>query len=200
MEAPEYFDPDNSLISSIKRAVANKQNVVIEVEGVGKLTVLTQRGEYFLSAGELEMFCMADASLLRVTVLKDDLEKVFPKQIGRNLGELMWGAGFWSSKGRLMKGLKRDDVVELCCWPNFTRLPMTPNSMRLTALLLRHPTSLTLAIRLLKVPPQEAYQFYTAAHCSGIARVLNRKATEPELKPHRNQALLGLLLNKIAGL
>lgn len=199
-EKPQYFDPENYLVSALKRAVSNQQDVVIEAKGIGKVTVLSSRGEYFLNAGDLEMLCQADSSLLDVTVLKGNSETSYTKQIGRNISELLWNAGFYASGGRLMKGLLRDDVVELIQWPNFTRIPLTANCMRLTALLHRHPTSITLATRLLKVSTEEAYRFYTAAHCAGIVKVLNHKPKEPELKPHRNQALLGLLLSKIAGL
>jgi hypothetical protein len=197
---PQYFDPENYLISALKRAVSNKQDVVIESKGIGKITVLSSRGEYFLNSGDMEMLCQADNTLLEVTVLKGNADTSYAKQIGRNISELLWNAGFYASGGRLMKGLLRDDVVELIQWPNFTRIPMTANSMRMTALLHRHPTSITLATRLLKVDTEDAYRFYTAAHCAGIAKVLNHKPAEPELKPHRNQALLGLLLSKIAGL
>lgn len=85
-------------------------------------------------------------------------------------------------------------------WPNFTRLPQTPNSLRIAALLVQHPTSVTLAARLLKIEREELYQFYSAARCAGLARAVNRKPEEPKLAPHRHQTLLAALLNKIAGI
>jgi hypothetical protein len=55
-------------------------------------------------------------------------------------------------------------------------------------------------MRLLKVTPEEMYQFYSAARASGIARPINRQPEEPKLEPHRNQTLLSSLLSKIARL
>ena len=121
-------------------------------------------------------------------------------QVGRNIEELMWMAGFYASNGLLMEGLYRDDVVELMHWPNFTRLPMTRNSLRIASLLSSRPTSITFAQRFLKIDPSEIFQFYTAAHCAGLARAINKTAVEPPMKPHRNQPLLGLLLSKISGI
>jgi len=144
--------------------------------------------------------CAANGSKFKVTLLEKDFRTHDTNRVGRNIDELMWMAGFYASDGRLMEGCYRDDVVEVMFWPNFTRLPSTPNSMRLASLLSTHPTSIALAHRFLRIDKEEAYQFYTAARCAGLARSINRAPEEPPLKPHRNQALLGLLLNKIAGI
>ena len=99
-----------------------------------------------------------------------------------------------------MEGCYRDDVVELPHWPNLSRLSMTPNTIRLCALLTRHPTSILLAGRLLKIESPELYQFYSAARCAGLARPVNRKAEEPKLEPYRDRNLLSRLVARIAGL
>jgi hypothetical protein len=194
-----HFSPDDYLINIVKRAVANGQNVEICADENGCVLVMTKRGEFFADVRSLEDLCRTPATKFRVTVQDGDTHPL-ARDIGRNIDELMWCAGFYASQGRLMEGCFRDDVVELSYWPNFTRLPSTANGMRLAALLSRYPTSIALASRLLKIDAGEAYQFYTAARCAGLARAVNRRPEEPPLKPHRNQALLGLLLNKIAGL
>ncbi|VAW60185.1 hypothetical protein MNBD_GAMMA08-2181, partial [hydrothermal vent metagenome] len=111
-----------------------------------------------------------------------------------------WMAGFYASNGRLMMGSYRNDVVELLHWPNLTRLPSTPNTMGIASLLSSCPTSITLAHRFLGIELSEIYQFYAAARCAGITRIVNRAPEEPSFKPHRNQPLLSMLLDKIAGI
>lgn len=195
--AEETFSPDKYLIHIIKRAVKNAQNIHVNFPGHGHITIIASDGEYFNHTDDIELFCKADISEFKITVLsKDDSKAV--DDTGRNIDELMWLAGFHASAGRLMEGCYRDDVVELMHWPNLTRLPSTPNTMRIASLLSHYPTSITLAQRFLKIEKSEAYQFYTAAHCAGLARAVNRTPQEPSLKPHKNQALLSLLLNKIA--
>jgi hypothetical protein len=194
------FSPDDYLITILRRAVAHVQDMRIALDGVGEITVFARRGEYFPGTTDMARFCAAPAARFQVTVLDGhEAGRDTAAGVGRNIDELLWQAGFHASGGRLMQGCLRDDVVQLRHWPNLSRLPSTPNAMRISALLTRHPTSIMLAQRLLKVEAAEIYRFYSAARCAGLAHVLNRKPEEPVLKPHRNQALLGLLLGKIAG-
>lgn len=196
----DVFSPEAHLINIVKRAVKNSQDIHVSIPGQGSIVVMSSIGEYLDNSDDLERFCKFDADVYKVTILaKQDVVADMEKN-GRNIDELMWKIGFYLSEGRLMEGCYRDDVVELMHWPNFTRVPSTSNAMRLASLLSSHPTSITLAHRFLKIDRAEAYQFYTAARCAGLARAVNRVPEEPPLKPHRNQALLGMLLHKIAGI
>lgn len=192
------FSADDYVINIIKRAVKNSQNIHIGLEGMGNLIIHATEGEYYDHTDDIKEFCTIAASKFKVTVVDKKDKTIGNSDHGRNIDELMWLAGFYASKGRLLQGCSRSDVVELMHWPNLTRLPSTPNTMRIASLLSSHPTSITLAQRLLKIEDSEIYQFYSAARCAGLIRALNRTPEEPPLKPHRNQALLGLLLNKIA--
>lgn len=197
----DYFQPGNYVIDIIRRAVANQQCVRVSAEGRGTLLLLPKRGEYIAEFPSPARFFATPAKEFQVDVMETE-PAALPRGAahGRNIDELMWNAAYHASGGRLMEGCRRDDVVQFRHWPNLSRLPTTPNTMRVVALLTRHPTSITLARHLLKIDAGEIYQIYSAAHCAGIAHVLNRKPEDPVLKPHRNQALLGMLLNKIAGL
>lgn len=197
----EYFDPQNYLINILRRATANQQDLLIELDGVGEVILLSNRGEYFGFATDMADFCTAPIDRYKLSILTaGHLRQPGPEAIGRNIDELMWQAAFHASNGRLMEGCYRDDVVELAYWPNLTRVPLTENTPRIAALFNRHPTSVTFAARLLKVEMAEMYQFYSAARCAGLARAVNRTPEEPKLEPHRNQTLLSALLSKVARL
>jgi len=194
----EFFSPDDYLLNIIQRAVKNTQDIHIAISGIGNIIIQSSTGEYFDNTEDLERFCQFPISSYKVSILNEKYFKADKSRIGRNIDELMWVAGFYISAGRLMQGCYRDDVVELMHWPNLTRLPNSHNTMQLASLLSNHPTSITLAYRFLRIDKEEAYQFYSAARCAGLARAVNRVPEEPPLKPHRNQALLSLLLNKIS--
>jgi hypothetical protein len=197
----DYFNPEDYLINILRRATANEQDLLVELDGVGEIILLSSRGEYFGFATDMATFCTVPTEQYRITILgPDHLRMPTEKSVGRNIDELMWQAAFHASGGRLMEGCFRDDVVELSYWPNLTRLPLTENTPRIVALLNRHPTSVTFAARLLKVEMEEMYQFYSAARCAGLARAINRTPEEPKLEPHRNQTLLSALLAKVARL
>lgn len=197
----EYFDPKDYLLEILRRATANQQDIHLSVDGLGEIMLLSSRGEYHGDVEDIAAFLTVSPERCKLTILAaEDSRLPEPGQVGRNIDELMWMAAFYASQGRLMEGCYRDDVVELDFWPNLSRLPHTPNTMRIAALLTRHPTSIYFAARLLKVELPEIYQFYSAARAGGFARAINRTPEEPKLEPHRNQTLLSGLLKKIAGL
>lgn len=197
----DYFNPEECLLNTLRRATANGQELLIEVDGIGELLLLSSRGEYFAYVTDMEAFVTTAPDQCKLTILSENDARIPAKDtIGRNIDELMWQTAYYASKGRLMPGCYRDDVVELEYWPNLSRLPHTAQTMRIAALLSRHPTSIYFAMRLLKVTPEEMYQFYSAARAAGLARPINRTPEEPKLEPHRNQTLLSALLGKIARL
>ena len=194
-----YFSPDDCLLTTLQRATANHQDIRVTAGPAGILTLLSSRGEYFTDSPDLaELLCLHPDNC-RVRILRAGDPQIPPSTlIGRNIDELLWQAAFHASAGRLMQGCNQDDVIQLDYWPNLTRLPHTPNSFRILALLSKHPTSVFFAARLLKVPASEVFQVYSAAKAAGLSRTINRKVEEPRLEPHRNQSLLSSLLKKIA--
>lgn len=214
-EAEGHFSPEDFLLGILRRAIADGQDIQIALPGVGTVVVFPKRGEYFSSLIDLAPLCRAAAAQVQVTPVAGGSAEGAEPKIGRNIDELLWQAGFYASEGRLMQGCFYDDVVQLHHWPNLSRLPITPNSMRICALLVRRPTSVKLAYHMLKVPAVEMFQFYTAARCAGIVNVLNREVEEeeshgpefeapegeaPVLKLQRKQTLLSLLLERITKL
>jgi hypothetical protein len=200
-EGVEYFDPERYVIDIVRRAVVNRQDIRVSADGLGEVVILGGRGEYFPRVSDMARFCAMPFEQFTVEVLKRPDDRLPPAEvIGSHLDELLWTAAFHASRGRLMAGCYRDDVVQLAHWPNLSRLPRTPHAIQISALLTRYPTSVTLAGRLLGIERTELFQFYSAARCAGVARALNRKAEEPRLQPHRNKNLLSLLFGKIADL
>lgn len=208
-QAPEppsipYFNPEAYLINVIRRARAHHQNLRIAAGPLCEIDIISARGTYLIRYGDLPALCKVPSDTLQVTVLSKKEQSSPPsgRQAG-NFNELLWEAGFHASQGRLMQGCSPFDVVELDRWPNLTRLSRSANTIRLCALLTRHPTSIVVAGRLLKIEQAELYQFYTAASCAGFAHPLNRTngaAEEPKLEPYRDRALLAKLVARIAGL
>jgi len=201
IDLTESFSPDDYVINIIRRAVSNSQNILIDNPSHGRVIVLGNTGEYYTDLENLQSFCQLPSNSFKVTVLNEEKTDRYKTSIGRNIDELLWMSGFYASEGRLIEGGKWDDVLELCHWPNFTRIPMSINFLRIASLLSRSATSIEHVIVTLKIPRNEVYQFYCAAHCSGVIQVNNDTSlSRPVLKPHRNNALLSILLKKIASL
>lgn len=197
----DYFNPDETIITVLKRAVVNKQDIHLELTEIGELLLLAQRGEYFARLSDEQAFFTTDIADIDVSVLgKGDRRLPAESVSGRNIDELMWKAAFYNSNGRLMEGCYPADMVELDHWPNLSRLPHTTNTARIAALLSRHPATIAFVARLLHIAPTEAYLFYSAASAAGLAKPVNRTQDEPKLEPHRHQTLLSSLLKRISDL
>lgn len=206
-EEEAYFDPEDSLLGVLRRAVATGQNIAVSHPAGGEVRILTDRGEYFteLPPERMRQFCGRPAGEYAVRRLAEGEATTLGQggRHGRNIDELMWHAALGAARGRLIQGCRRDDVVLLKHWPNLTRLAATPNAVRIAALLTRYPTSVTLAWHLLKIPQAEMYDFYSAAHAAGWAVAVNRKPAltdEAQLAPHRSRGLLAQILERIMGL
>lgn len=201
------FDPASGLLGVIAQALSARHAVVVYAAGTGAIALVPERQEYFteLADDELAAFCRLPASGYATKRLADaGLNQLISQGVrGRNIDELQWRAALYASGGRLLKGCGRDDVVLLKAWPNLTRVPGTPNAMRIAALLTRYPTTVSLAHRLLKISVEEMNEFYSAAHAAGLAIAVNRKPERMEedtIKPHRNRGLLGQLFERVTGL
>ncbi|WP_100639900.1 hypothetical protein [Marinobacter salexigens] len=195
----DTFSPDECLLTTLRRAVANGQNIHIDGGAHGSLVILGASEEYFSENPNLAEFLQLSPGKFRITVMAQNDSNTYAGTACRDINELMWQAAYYASNGRLMSGYHRSDVVELESWPNLTRLPHTPNTFGILTLFYKHPTSVALAARLLKVPEAEVNQIYTAARASGYARAINRKAEEPHIVPHPKQSLLASLLRKLTG-
>jgi len=193
----ETFSADKYLINIIRRAVSNSQNILVDRPLHGHIAILSDEGEYFAEVEHMPTFCSLAANEFKVTVLDENKIHEYKTGVGRNIEELLWQAGYYASAGRLMEGCGWNDVVKLNHWPNFTRLPTTPNSLRIAAVLATQPTTIEYTILSLKIKRDEIYQFYCAARCAGYVSAINTEAQEPVLKPHRNNALISRLFSRI---
>jgi hypothetical protein len=196
-----YFNPDQTVITALKRAISNGQDLVLNLDKDNELLLLGSRGEYFAHLANEKRFFTTPVDEIAIEILgKHDKRSPSAENIGRSVDELLWKAAYYSSGGRLMQGCYPADMVEINYWPNLTRLPHTSNTARVIALLSRHPAPVAFVARLLKVPAEEVYQLYSAARCAGLAKPINRKFEEPVLEPHRHQSLISSLMKKISSL
>lgn len=208
-EQEARFDPADYLLGLVRSTVAKEQNTEIALPGFGAVVVLSTRGEYFtdIAPAKLPDFCSWPRSRYVERKLDDqDIDRCGKDgRLGRNIDEFIWHAALAAAQGRLIEGCRRDDVVLLKHWPNLTRLAVTPNAVRIAALLTRYPTTVSLAYRLLKIPAGELNDFYSAAYSAGWAIAVNRgpnaeETDVTELVAHRQRGLLSQILDRISRL
>lgn len=121
----------------------------------------------------------------------------------QSMDAFLWKLACWASKGRYPNNIDITQPVYLKSWPNFTRLLVTPHALRIAALLIQGPRTLGNVAEVLNIKPQYVFVFISAACSLGLAGQTKREADvlvqAPEVKPTKNQGLLGRILSKLRG-
>lgn len=164
------FSPSDYFLGIAQRVIASGVNTRVTLPGGGEVMLYPARKEYAARIDDPGEFFRTPAGQFQSAPLGASTEPAQPREIG----ELLWQAGFHASEGRLVKGATKFDVVQFRQWPNLPRLPQTPNTARICALLTRHPTTIMLAHRQLGIARDEVYQVYSAAYSAGLASIINQ--------------------------
>ena len=146
---------------------------------------LCSSDRYLAVLGSAKRYLSQNITISNILGISDSQIKVIPlndgaplkkrtRHIGRPVDELLWQLAFKLSSGKLINNCKKEDIVYLSQWPNFTRVARTPNSLKIAALLAARPIHLDIAARLLSVPVEEVYQFYSAADMAGYTTRLSK--------------------------
>lgn len=123
-----------------------------------------------------------------------------------SVNELLWWLSYTTSRGRLPESLDLAQKHYLSRWPNFTRLPMTPNGMRIAAVWAGEPQYLDDIAMRLGIDKEEVYAFYAAASALGLSGVARRQSdlvVETNSKGSRSRFAkggLGAVLGHISSL
>ncbi len=182
--AEKTFDPGLYFIGLL-RCATNRQlpTTLFSHNTLGEILVEPAEQRYASTVQNLKEWCLRPTSEFRI--------KLNPEQVAlgdgkkQMLEDLLWSAAFYAAQGRMLDGCTKYDVVLLTHWPNLSRVPSTPDCMRLSALLSRRPHAIDESCKLLDVSESEAYSFYSAAMCSGALKLINRPPApvETEVPP-----------------
>ncbi|WP_137010043.1 hypothetical protein [Aquitalea aquatilis] len=181
----ERFDPSAGLFGLVARLLRQRTAAVIRVREVPVLVLLPAQDKALLlqPLETLQPLCSAPSHEVDQQPYANSA--VTPSQLEIRPQTLAWQLAIWTCRGRLMRGIATDTPIRLRYWPNLTRLPPIPEAMRITAFLTRTPVNLKLITRLLKVPPEDLFNYLAAAYGIGILDLPSRSpqlsviSTEP---------------------
>jgi len=206
-EAPA-LKPAAHLLGIVQHILASQDNARVTLPGMGSLTVLPQRQEYHADVENMEAFSTSSAADFEVTIL-DNSALASISHSGKDIRDLLWQLAFYIYEGSLIEGCSENDVIQFSRWPNLTRLPITPNAARISALLTRHPTSITLVRRVLGIDKSEVNRVISAAFSAGIINTISRGPSlvssepllvEPKIPEPQRAGLWNSLFAKISSL
>lgn len=203
------YNPDRFLsgvlLNAYRRAAKNKcrllfkiRNYPILLDPEKKLAWLDMDSIHEKSLASIPL----EKSWLEYKVLRSD-EKVDIAGKPISMEALIWETALYGARGRVPKGTMLDRPVRLKHWPNFTRILLFPEAMRIAALLSEHTYSLTKTAQLLKIDERCIYSFYSAAYALGLVSIAYTEITETEelavkpLPPVRKRILLNGILERL---
>ncbi|OAI20474.1 hypothetical protein A1359_03170 [Methylomonas lenta] len=144
-------------------------------------------------AGKISLLAV-DAAISKIGLAADKFQ---------DIDVFIWKLTIWTSKGRFPASINLQQAVYLKHWPNFTRLLLTPDAMRIAALLLKDPRTPLQLANLLNIKPQYVFAFISACNSLDILGQCQRSAdfmVVPEVpKPSKKQNLFSKILNKLRG-
>ena len=206
-EAPVLKAPSH-LLGIVQHILGSQDNAQITLPGMGTLTVLPQRREYHSDVENMEEFSTSPATDFEITILDNSALASIPHS-GKDIRDLLWQLAYYIYEESLIEGCSENDVIQFSRWPNLTRLPITPNTARISALLTRHPTSITLVRRVLGIDKSEVNRVISAAFSAEIIITISRgpslvssepSITETKISEPQRAGLWNSLFAKISSL
>ncbi|MDF7677007.1 response regulator [Neisseriaceae bacterium ESL0693] len=79
----------------------------------------------------------------------------------------IWQLAIWTARGRLIEPITPETMLRLKTWPNMTRLAYLPESMRLSAFLVKSPVALNTLYKLLPVTLENILNYIAATYAIG---------------------------------
>lgn len=147
--------------------------------------------------GDAAVMTISPASAIRMKEDEYDVSKL------QRMDALIWKIALWTSAGRVPEDIDLNRPVYLRHWPNFTRLLVFPNALRIAALLSEQPRSLLDVAEALKIRQQYIFAFFSAARALGLADQAVRQSetliAPPPIEPRKNAGLLRKILHRLIG-
>ena len=173
----EFFSSQDHLPGVVRKVLQGNHVTRVSIPDRGEVLIKPDENLAYTRVKDAQSFFQAPLSDFMVEKVR--VHGVVPPDFYDrtiSIRDLLWTAGFHASRGRLDVHAESEgddgefSVVHMSQWPNLTRVPHSPNTMRVCALLTRFPTSVALIPRLLEMGSEEVCQILSAARSAGILR------------------------------
>jgi hypothetical protein len=206
------FDPRLYFLASVQSAykTAKLQDCPLMLNSIWKpLFIFPETQEIWLDADDKQLRAFAGITInkssahLTLSAAKPELRVSLSMDKFLDMQAFLWKLTIWTSKGRFPLGLDMHRPVYLKRWPNFTRLVITPDALRIAAVLVKAPRSPLDVASVLRVNPQHVFVFVSACYMLGLlgqsVRQVDSLIAPEAIKKPKNESLLSKILHKLRG-
>lgn len=207
------YDPKSFFLGYVQSAykVAKQERRSKQLNSIWKpLLILPEIQQIWLDADDKQLRVFAGMEQSRMFGSNISLTSVDAAALGgktpdkfQDMEAFLWKLTIWTSKGRFPLGMDLNKPVFLKRWPNFTRLLVTPDALRISGLLMQGARAPLEIARVLNISPQYVLVFISACHNAGLLGFSERRSDEllAPARPTANpkQGLLSKILSKLRG-
>lgn len=197
----QTYEPNNYLQHELKlareQALKAGKNAVIKI-GSATITVDPEQGLVQMRVGKFQLREVSSFPLnhnnfeVRLVPEKEAQVDRAGKSKVLKLPELIWQTTLYAAQGRVPAGFDLDEQVQLSRWPNLTRLMLTSGAVRMSALWVMRPASVSEIATKLELSIRDVSSFYSAAQALDLY-FSDDEVREPELKPEPESRPGGIL-------
>ena len=193
---------------------AKQQERVLQLKSIWKpITFFPDNREIWVDADDKQLRSFAGMKLTKAfagsmtMALLDSVNARVERPMDKfqDFDAFIWKLAIWTSKGRFPVEVDLQRPIYLKRWPNFTRLVITPDALRIASLLIQAPRMPLEVAAILNCKPQYVFAFISACHALGIlgqyeqAAVPVKQAEAPMPAKKAKTSLLSKILNKLRG-
>ncbi|MBF1284943.1 MAG: response regulator transcription factor [Neisseria sp.] len=173
------FNPNKGLLGALKFASQGHQDIAVLHEGKPVLIVFPsiQRVLLTVNAHELEGLCKNDNLSVVCKVVPDNPQ--WKEKAKVTIMSCLWQMAIWTAQGRLIYPMTPQTIFTLKRWPNLTRLAPVPESMRLSAFLIKTSVNLNILYKVMPLEMPDILNYLAATSVTGFL------ATDSEYAPNQ---------------
>ena len=189
-------------------ALAEEKQRDVLLEGPWRpITILHKTNELRVAHNYRHLFALSTMQFkpdeVAISLLtRGDTAMPTPQKLVLPIEPFLWKLTLRSCRGRVPVSTNLDLPVKLLKWPNFTRVTITPNAMRIAALWSKQPTSLLNTAAILSIPLYHVFLFYSAAVSLNLVTLASaapsgENTSTSTVKRHSYRSIFQVLLNKL---
>lgn len=161
------FSTEGTLLGLVMKLLQQDQDTAVTVRGKPVLAIFPSIKRVLLATEpeKIEMLCMQPDLDIETKAVPAGAQLHEKAKIKSEA--FVWQLAIWTAQGRLIEPITPDTILKLKSWPNMTRMAFLPESMRLSAFLIKTSVSLSTLYKLLPLNMKDVLNFIAATYATG---------------------------------
>lgn len=170
------FDPNVGLLGVLRKSIQQNQNSAILVDNKPVLAVFPAIQRVWIAVDAAQLRDLCSKANLDVSVKSVPEDSNLHERANATITSTIWQVALWTANGRLVQPINPNTVFRLKSWPNLTRLTELPESMRLSAFLVKTPVSLNTLYKLMPLEMADILNYIAATYLSDYLEITQQVA------------------------